>query len=107
MKFNKDKVRTFSSIFSFCAMLGMAAYLVAEDVVVKEESRRTVQLCREEAEAGCPLLLESLDEISVVNRRISERNESLRAQVEVYRNLAIQMESHCVMQSDGSTESQE
>ena len=107
LRITKDKLRTYTSILSFAVMLTTVSYLLANDVVLKTESRRVVEICREEAKNGCPLTLESLEEINETNIKISRRNEELRRQINVYRELAIQLEQQCVLQSTTDTQTEQ
>ena len=49
-------------VVTLATLLGLLYYVVDGDFVLTHDNKKTVQICIEEAERGCPLLLEALEE---------------------------------------------
>ena len=49
-------------IATLITLLGLLYYVVNDDFLITHDNKKTAALCIEEAENGCPLLLEALEE---------------------------------------------
>ena len=49
-------------VITLATLLGLLYYVIDGDFVLTHDNKKTVQICIEEAERGCPLLLEALEE---------------------------------------------
>lgn len=49
-------------VITLATLLGLLYYVIDGDFVLTHDNKKTVEICIEEAERGCPLLLEALEE---------------------------------------------
>ena len=85
-----DKLRLILSIAALITTASVLYYLVDDDVVVRIDNQRAIDRCVSEVEQGCPLLYQSVSELQ-------EENRQLRQQVEMYRDLAGELEMDCIL----------
>ena len=49
-------------LVTLLTLLGLLYYTVNDEALVKYDNRNTFELCRDEVQGGCPLLLEALED---------------------------------------------